>query len=372
MLRSFLRVLALTVFTGALGLVATRAMAAEATLAWDPNPEADLAGYRLYYDIDAGPPYTGTFIQEGPSPIDIPLASLADPTLPTFRVSGITGCTHVFFALTAYDTSNNESAFSNQVDATIAARPSTVAASAAVGGIVVSWAPPPPADLAPLDHYALSYDVDPGEPYAGTGAGEGPSPITIAPSSLPDPAAPSFTLTGLPEVPIYTVVRFVCPDGAERVSREVSATPLPAPPIDGGVPDTGEILDAGDLDGAPEADAAPDLDAAPEVDAAPDLDAAAGGDAAPQPDAGVSLDAGPGDAVVANSDAAAAPTSDAAAGEDARPSGGSLTAPANGEPAVGGGCACRASAEPSSAPPSLWALLLLALLRPRRAQRPLH
>lgn len=45
------------------------------TLAWSTNPWYRLGGYRLYYDTDSGPPYTGTGADQGGSPIDIPIGS---------------------------------------------------------------------------------------------------------------------------------------------------------------------------------------------------------------------------------------------------------------------------------------------------------
>jgi hypothetical protein len=44
------------------------------TLQWDANGEANLDGYNIYYDTNAGPPYEGTGALEGNSPIDMPLA----------------------------------------------------------------------------------------------------------------------------------------------------------------------------------------------------------------------------------------------------------------------------------------------------------
>ena len=81
----------------------------EAILSWNRNGEADLAGYRVYY---------------GSSPIalnhiaDMGLtATPMTPSIPsrTFEVYG-----QLHFAVTAYDTSNNESAFSTVVSKAVA------------------------------------------------------------------------------------------------------------------------------------------------------------------------------------------------------------------------------------------------------------
>jgi hypothetical protein len=81
----------------------------QVTLSWTRNAEADLAGYRIYYDsnpislnhsVDVGLTVTPT----SPS-----------VTLTTFQVYGT-----LHFAVTAYDTSNNESVFSTAASMAVA------------------------------------------------------------------------------------------------------------------------------------------------------------------------------------------------------------------------------------------------------------
>jgi fibronectin type 3 domain-containing protein len=75
---------------------------ASVTLAWDPNPETDLAGYRVYYGT-ASRSYSQT-------------NSAGNVT--TNVVGGLaTGITY-YFAVTAYNTSGLESDFSNEVNYT--------------------------------------------------------------------------------------------------------------------------------------------------------------------------------------------------------------------------------------------------------------
>ena len=94
----------------------TFSFAADITLRWDANTETDLAGYKLYYKSDtSGSPYDGTGANQGPSPVDIPLGSLGDPNNPEFTITGLDAGHIYFLVLSAYDTSDNESGYSNEV-----------------------------------------------------------------------------------------------------------------------------------------------------------------------------------------------------------------------------------------------------------------
>ena len=76
----------------------------QVTISWNRNGEADLSGYRVYYGTS---PISLNFI------VDVGLtATPISPsvTLTTFQVYGTLN-----FAVTAYDTSNNESGLSTPV-----------------------------------------------------------------------------------------------------------------------------------------------------------------------------------------------------------------------------------------------------------------
>ncbi len=101
---------------------------ASITMAWQPSatnadgtPCTDLAGYKIYYDTDqSGAPYNGTGLAQGASPIIVPVSpvsSLADPSNPQFVVSGLTAGTTYYVVVTSYDTSSNESGYSNEITA---------------------------------------------------------------------------------------------------------------------------------------------------------------------------------------------------------------------------------------------------------------
>ena len=118
-----------------IGLIASNAMAAQATLAWDPNTESDLAGYRVHYGTASGSYTVHTDVHN----------------VTTYTVTGLTAGQTYYFAATAYDASGNESGYSNPVSyavpgvngaPTTPATP-TGAASALVNSPQASARPPP-------------------------------------------------------------------------------------------------------------------------------------------------------------------------------------------------------------------------------------
>ena len=82
-----------------IGLIASNAMAAQATLAWDPNTESDLAGYRVHYGTASGSYTVHTDVHN----------------VTTYTVTGLTAGQTYYFAATAYDASGNESGYSSPV-----------------------------------------------------------------------------------------------------------------------------------------------------------------------------------------------------------------------------------------------------------------
>ena len=114
-------------------LVAAGARAAEVTLAWDANGESDLEGYGVYYRAGtAGPPYD--FFGY------VDISDLSDEETPAFTVTGLQLNTTYHFAITAYDSSGNESAFS----ASVCAEVGLVVTPCANDGGSAGATPPPP------------------------------------------------------------------------------------------------------------------------------------------------------------------------------------------------------------------------------------
>jgi hypothetical protein len=107
---------------------------ADVTLAWDPNSEADLEGYGIYFRQGAaGPPYN----LAGYVTVD----ELDFPNAPSFTVTGLQEGSQYYFAATAFNTGGKESAYSIPVCAEIAAGGSVSACGTST--------PPPPTDDGP-------------------------------------------------------------------------------------------------------------------------------------------------------------------------------------------------------------------------------
>ena len=87
---------------------ATLQLAGVLTLAWDASVGA--AGYKIYYDVDTGAPYTGTGAIEGASPINVGNVLI-------YSIHGLVGT--YYFALTAYNSLGQESGYSSEFVATI-------------------------------------------------------------------------------------------------------------------------------------------------------------------------------------------------------------------------------------------------------------
>jgi fibronectin type 3 domain-containing protein len=77
----------------------TNVYSAQATLTWDPNSESDLAGYKVYY---------GNSSENYDTNIDV-----GNQT--SYTISGLVDGNAYYFAATAYDTSSNESGYSEEV-----------------------------------------------------------------------------------------------------------------------------------------------------------------------------------------------------------------------------------------------------------------
>ncbi|MGD0843877.1 MAG: fibronectin type III domain-containing protein, partial [Geobacteraceae bacterium] len=96
--------------------------ASTVVLQWDPNTDADLAGYKVYCQADSStPPFTGKATNEGANGGDSPI-NIGNITTATIR--GLDPAHPYYFAVTAYNTSGVESAYSNIVYVPVLISPS--------------------------------------------------------------------------------------------------------------------------------------------------------------------------------------------------------------------------------------------------------
>ncbi|MBU5613511.1 Ig-like domain-containing protein [Geomonas azotofigens] len=84
-------------------------LATSVSLAWDPSPDADISGYRIYYQANSsGLPFQGTGAVEGNAPVDGGNVTVAS-------ISGLDPANSYYFAVTAYNSTGQESVYSNVV-----------------------------------------------------------------------------------------------------------------------------------------------------------------------------------------------------------------------------------------------------------------
>lgn len=90
-------------------VIITTASAKTVTLSWDPSPATNVAGYKIHYKAGSSSrPFDGSGANEGASPINVGTALDSSITgLPDAQIHS--------FSVTAYDTSGNESSYSNIV-----------------------------------------------------------------------------------------------------------------------------------------------------------------------------------------------------------------------------------------------------------------
>jgi len=111
-------------------LLSQSAWAAQIRLAWDPNSEPDLAGYKIYYGTASGT-YTN---------------SITVGNVTTCTLTGLPDGQTYYIAATAYDTSGDESGYSNEVSG-IATDATDLVVDIYIGGTKRGSYAIPPSDL---------------------------------------------------------------------------------------------------------------------------------------------------------------------------------------------------------------------------------
>ena len=178
------------------------------TLSWNANPEADIVGYRIYYDIDGGYPYEGTGAAQGASGIDVGNAT-------TYSLSGLPANTNLYFTVLAYDASGDEwvgeSWYAREVMASIGSVPPT----------------PTPTATGPTPTYtATSTNTPTATPTStstGTHTPTATATSTVTPTNTPSPT-PTSTMTS-PPTAIHTATATATPTQitATLIINEVDA-----------------------------------------------------------------------------------------------------------------------------------------------------
>jgi hypothetical protein len=164
-------------------------------LSWAANPEADLAGYKVYYDTDSEYPYPGSGADQGDSPIDV-----GDDT--ELTLTGLEEGTQYTFTVTAYDadadgshdqTGGNESWFAVKQSISLPQPPVAVAG--------------PDQSVSTLALVTLngsgSYDPDGDTPLTYQWAQTGGPAVTL---SSPTAVSPTFTAPGDPALLTFSLI----------------------------------------------------------------------------------------------------------------------------------------------------------------------
>jgi hypothetical protein len=107
-----------------LSLLPAAARAADVTVAWDQNPEPDVAGYKIYYGTSPGS-YT---------------SSVNAGNITSAVISGLEAGLTYYFAAVAYDGSGNESGFSNEIIYAVPAAASVGSSSGSGGACFIATA----------------------------------------------------------------------------------------------------------------------------------------------------------------------------------------------------------------------------------------
>ncbi len=100
------RIFAMTV--ACLLMASAPALAKDISLAWDPNSESDLAGYKVHYRPADSSSFNGAGAIQGPSPVTV-------GNLTSIQIMGLDENRTWCFAVSAYNTSGLDSPLSGEV-----------------------------------------------------------------------------------------------------------------------------------------------------------------------------------------------------------------------------------------------------------------
>ncbi len=164
-----------------------------------PLPLDEIEAYRIYYDTV---PHGYAAHTDVPAPASSYLLSgLATCQTYFVNVAAIDQCAHQGRVCESKEQSVRTS---EPCDADPPAAPAALRASSVADRIDLTW----PANEIDCDlrAYRLYYGLDPGGPYTGTGAAEGPSPIYLDPAVVLDGDSCRTSLSGLSPCESYSLV----------------------------------------------------------------------------------------------------------------------------------------------------------------------
>ena len=158
-------------------------IAAEVTITWNANTESDLDGYSVYRNKGSSRlPYELI--------ADLSLDDLSDPDSPEVTLTSLMEFWKYYFIVTAYDTSGNESGFSNELCIEVSAGSILDCSSVSIAAeVTITWNANAESDL---DGYLV---------YRNTGSPRLPYELIadLSLDDLSDPYNPEVTLTSLME-----------------------------------------------------------------------------------------------------------------------------------------------------------------------------
>lgn len=102
------------------------------TFQWDANSESDLAGYKIYRSNVSGDYSSPANV------LDIPLSALADTGEPQYTEEDVPDG-EWFWVATAYDTSGNESGYSNEVTDSLDATAPETPQNLTIWQKIIAW-----------------------------------------------------------------------------------------------------------------------------------------------------------------------------------------------------------------------------------------
>ena len=128
-----------------IGPGSTQGFAAQVTLAWDANTDPTVTGYKLYY---------GKASRTYGTPVDVGKVT-------QYTLTGIQEGINCYFAVTAYDTNRNESAFSTELECfTLVPAPGVNGAISPSSAVVVSRGMNQTFTVTPAANYKCHVTVD--------------------------------------------------------------------------------------------------------------------------------------------------------------------------------------------------------------------